>query len=426
MTDYIVGLDIGTTKIAAVVGRRAESGKIEIAGYGKTESLGVKRGFVSNIELTIQSIQRAIKEAEENSNVEIKEVYVGIAGQYVKSIQQRGHYMKQVRDEEITQDDIDKLTASMYNLAINPGEQIIAVIPQEYTIDGEPGIKEPVGMVGTLIETNFHVITAQIAAVRNIKKCVERAGLELKGLILEPIASSSAAVSEEEKEAGVALVDIGGGTTDIAIFQDGFLRHSSVIPFGGEVITEDIKEGCTIIKKYAEDLKVKFGSAMAVKNKEEEIVSIPGLRGRPPREISLKNLASIIQARMEEILEQVNFNIRNSGYEKKLIAGIIITGGGSLLKHIIQLTEYVTGKETRIGYPNEFLENGTDKELSNPIYSTAVGLLKIGIEKAEEDELEATHSGNDNTEEEQKPEIKDVKKKRRHLLDMFESFLTSE
>ena len=426
MTDYIVGLDIGTTKIAVVVGRRAESGKIEIAGYGKTESLGVKRGFVSNIELTIQSIQKAVKEAEENSNVEIKEVFVGIAGQYVKSIQQRGHYMKQVRDEEISQDDIDKLTASMYNLAINPGEQIIAVIPQEYTIDGEPGIKEPVGMVGTLIETNFHVITAQIAAVRNIKKCVERAGLELKGLILEPIASSSAAVSEEEKEAGVALVDIGGGTTDIAIFQDGFLRHSSVIPFGGEVITEDIKEGCTIIKKYAEDLKVKFGSAMAVKTKEEEIVSIPGLRGRPPKEISLKNLASIIQARMEEILEQVNFNIRNSGYEKKLIAGIIITGGGSLLKNIIQLTEYVTGKETRIGYPNEFLENGTDKELSNPIYSTAVGLLKIGIEKAEEDELEATQSDKDKTEEELKPEVKEVKKKRRHLLDMFESFLTSE
>ena len=418
-SEYIVGLDIGTTKIAAVVGKENEQGKIEIVGYGKTESLGVRRGFVSNIELTIQSIQKAIKEAEDNSNVEIKNVVVGIAGQYIQSMQHRGYLIKENKDEEIQKGDIDKLADDMYNLAVNPGEQIIDVIPQEYTIDGEPGIKNPIGMIGTSIETNFHIITAQVAAVKNIMKCVERAGLILDALVLEPIASAISVLSEEEKEAGVAIVDIGGGTSDIAILQDGILRHTAVIPFGGAVITEDIREGCTIIKKYAEDLKVKFGSALAIKNNEEEIVAIPGLRGRPPKEISLKNLASIIQARMEEILEQVAYEIKNSGYEKKLIGGIVITGGGSLLKDVVQLTEYITGKEVRIGYPNEYLDASSSKEMANPIYATAIGLVKIGIEKSQNDMKRSNL--NENPTPEIQPEIE--KRKKRNWLGKFEDFI---
>lgn len=377
-TDIVVGLDIGTTKIAVVVGRENENGKIEILGFGTSESIGVKRGFVSNIEQTIESILKAVKKAEDVYGQKISVVQVGIAGQFIKSIQQYGSLIRKNLDDEISQDDITMMTENMHSLIMNPGEEIIDIIPQEYTIDGEAGVINPIGMAGISIETYFHIITAQASAIRNISKCVMRAGLTLDNLILEPIASAEAVLSEEEKEAGVVLVDIGGGMTDIAIFHNGIIRHTAVIPFGGEIITEDIKEGCTIIKKYAEDLKVKFGSVLSNAG-EDEIVSIPGLRGRPHKEISIKNLSSIIQARMEEILEQVDTEIANSEYGKKLIAGIVLTGGGSLLKHIKQLTEFVTGLDTRIGYPNEYLAPNTDKELDNPIYSTAIGLVKKGI-----------------------------------------------
>ncbi|PKP01418.1 MAG: cell division protein FtsA, partial [Bacteroidetes bacterium HGW-Bacteroidetes-9] len=345
-SEIIVGLDIGTTKIAAIVGRRNENNKIEILGFGKTESIGVKRGVVSNIEDTVQSIKVAIKEAETRSESDIATVNVGIAGQHIKSIQYRGSIIRPNAENEITSTDIDGLTENMYKLAMNPGEDIIDVIPQEYTVDGETGIKQPKGMLGHQLEANFHIITGQTMAAKNIFKCVKKANLEVDSLLLEPLASAEAVLSDEEKEAGVVLVDIGGGTTDIAIFQDGIIRHTAVIPFGGDIITEDIKEGCTIIKKHAEDLKVKFGSSLASENRDEEIVAIPGLRGRPPKEITLKNLASIIQARMEEIIEHIYFEIKNSGYEKKLIAGIVLTGGGAQLKHITQLTEFITGMDT--------------------------------------------------------------------------------
>jgi cell division protein FtsA len=270
----------------------------------------------------------------------------------------------------------------MFNLGMNPGEEIIDVIPQEYIVDGEEGIKQPIGMLGNTLEANFHIIIGQTAAAKNIYKCVRKAGLEVVDLILEPIASADAVLSEEEKEAGVVLVDIGGGTTDIAIFQDGIIRHTAVIPFGGEVLTEDVKEGCSIIKKHAEELKIKFGSALASENREDEVVAIPGLRGRPPKEITLKNLASIIQARMEEIIEHVYYEIRNSGFEKKLIAGIVLTGGGASLRHLAQLTEFMTGMDTRIGYPNEHLAPETPDEMASPMYATGVGLVIQGIERS--------------------------------------------
>ncbi len=380
--EIVVGLDIGTTKICTIVGRRNEFGKIDILGYGKSESLGVTRGVVTNIVNTIASIKKSIEEASGRSDVDIHNVFVGIAGQHIKSLQHHGMRTRSSSDDEITQADIDAIVADMYKLAMPPGEEIIHVIPQEYIVDNEIGIKNPIGMSGVRLEANCHIITGQVTAAKNIYKCVKRAGLTTEGLFLEPLASSEAVLTEEEKEAGVVLVDIGGGTTDIAIFQDGVIRHTAVIPFGGNVITEDIKEGCAILKNQAELLKVKFGSALADKNQENEIVSIPGLRGREPKEISLKNLASIIQARMEEIIELVYQEIRSSGYEKKLIGGIVITGGGAQLKHIVQLVEYLTGMDTRIGYPNEHLAKGAD-ELKSPMYATGVGLVIKGFHELE-------------------------------------------
>ncbi len=377
----IVGLDIGTTKIAVIVGRKNEYGKIEILGYGKVPSIGVKRGVVANIDNTVQSIKDAVAEASAKSGVNIKFVNVGIAGQHIKSMQHRGSMIREDSEVEISQADIEKLCNSMYNLNMNPGEEILDVIPQEFSIDGEHGITMPKGGIGSSLEANFHIIIGQTAAAKNIYRCVRKAGLEVVELILEPIASAEAVLCEDEKEAGVVLVDIGGGTSDIAIFHGGIIRHTAVIPLGGEIITEDIREGCNIIKKHAEQLKVKFGSAMARENREEEIVSIPGTRGKAPKEISLKNLASIIQARMEEIIEHIYFEIKNSGYEKKLIEGIVLTGGGAHLKHVAQLTEFITGLDTRIGYPNEHLASDVPAEMASPMYATGIGLVIEGIER---------------------------------------------
>jgi cell division protein FtsA len=270
----------------------------------------------------------------------------------------------------------------MYKLVMQPGEEIITVLPQEYIVDNEQGIKDPIGMAGRRLEANFHIITGHVGAVLNINKCVKRSGLEVKEIILEPIASADAVLSEEEKEAGVVLVDIGGGTTDVAIFHEGIIRHTAVIPFGGNVITDDIKEGCTIMRRHAESLKVKFGSALASQSQENEVVCIPGLKGRDPKEITVKNLASIIQARMEEIIEMVQIEIVNSGYSKRLIAGIVVTGGGSQLKHITQLFEYMSGMDTRIGYPTEHLANTNHIEnLTSPMFATGIGLVLKGFEK---------------------------------------------
>lgn len=383
-SEIVVGLDIGTTKIAALVGRRNEFGKIEILGIGKCDSHGVMRGVVVNIEKTVQAIKTAVQEASEKSGVDIKTVMVGIAGQHIKSLQHRGIYTRKSLEEEISQKDIDALIEDMYRLVMLPGEEIIHVLPQEYIVDNEQGIKEPIGMSGIRLEANFHVITGQVAAIKNIQKCVHRAGLETVNLVLEPLASAAAVLSDEEREAGVALVDIGGGTTDIAIFSDGIIRHTAVVPFGGNVITDDIKEGCSIIQRQAELLKVKFGSAFANETQENEIVSIPGLRGREPKEISVKNLAHIIQARMEEIVDHVYYEIKNSGFEKKLAGGIVVTGGGAQLKHITQLMEYITGMDARIGFPNEHLAKSSE-EVTSPMFATGVGLVIKGLEEVEKE-----------------------------------------
>lgn len=385
----VVGLDIGTTKICVTVGRRSEHGKIEVLGMGKAESAGVTRGVVSNIQKTVQAIMLAVEEASAQSNVDVKIVNVGIAGQHIKSLQHRGILTRKELNTEIQRKDIDKLIEDMYKLVMPPGEEIIHVLPQEFTVDNEPGIKDPIGMAGVRLEANFHIISGHVSAVKNILKCVGNAELETQELILEPLASSESVLSEEEKEAGVVLVDIGGGTTDLAIFHEGIIRHTAVIPFGGNSVTEDIREGCSVMRNQAELLKTRFGSALAEENKENEIICVPGLRGRDPKEISVKNLAYVIQARMEEIIEHVYYEIKSSGYEKKLIAGIVITGGGAQLKHLPQLVEFVTGLDSRIGYPNEHLAKNeilpktVYDELKSPMYATGIGLLIKGIQKAE-------------------------------------------
>jgi cell division protein FtsA len=386
-TRVIVGLDIGTTKIACFIGRKNEHNKIEIISMGKSESMGVMHGVVANIEKTVQSITAAVNAAQlcKEGTLTIKNVYVGIAGQHIKSIQHRGMYTKRDNTSEISQEDIDFFVDDMHKMVMPPGEEIIDVIPQEYIVDGSPEIKEPIGMAGVRLEANFHIITGQINNVMNIKRCIERANLNVRDIILEPIASADAVLSDEEKEAGIVLVDIGGGTTDIAIFQDGIIRHTAVIPFGGNIITNDIREGCKILSRHAEALKIKYGSASASENKENEVVCIPGLRGREPKEITLKNLSNIIQARMEEIIELVNYEIKNSGYSKKLIGGIVVTGGGAQLKHLTQLFEYMTGMDTRIGYPTEHLANSNDIEgIESPMFSTGIGLVLQGFKKLDD------------------------------------------
>lgn len=384
--DISVGLDIGTTKIVAMIGRKNEYGKIEVLGMGRSKSLGVHKGVVNNIMKTIESIQSAVEQAEANSGVKIDEAVVGIAGQHIRSLQHTDYIMRNDPEEVIDFEDLEQLEKQVHKLVMLPGEEIIHVLPQEFKVDGQNEGVEPIGMCGGRLDANFHVVVGQIASIKNIGRCVKSAGLNLSGLTLEPLASADAVLSEEEKDAGVALVDIGGGTTDLAIFKDGIIRHTAVIPFGGNIITEDVKEGCSIIEKQAELLKIKFGSAWPGENKDNEIVAIPGLRGQEPKEITLKNLSKIIYARVNEIIEKVFEEIKAYGYnepKKKLIGGIVLTGGGAQLKHLKQLVEYITGIDVRIGYPNEHLAGESDEQLSSPQYATAIGLLMNGLEQKE-------------------------------------------
>lgn len=418
----IVGLDIGTTKICAIVGRMNEFGKVDILGKGQVPSNGgVTRGVVSNIDKTVTAINQAIKLASEHADVEINRVHVGIAGAHIRSLQHRGMVIRSDSELEITAEDLQKLEQDMYKLSVNPGDKIIHVLPQDYTVDDEPGIVDPIGMAGVKLEGNFHIITGQITAAKNIHKCVEKAGIKVDEIMLEPLASSHAVLSDEELEAGVALVDIGGGTTDVAIFHENIIRHTAIIPYGGNIITEDIKEGCNVMKNQAELLKTRFGSALADESTENEIVSIPGLRGRDPKEISVRNLARIINARVEEILELVYYEIKASGLEKKLVGGIVITGGGAQLKNITQLAEYVTGLDARIGYPNEHLAKGMVEEVKSPVYATGVGLVLKGLQ-------DTSVSGGvirEHLDEEVKPTSETAEKKE-HIFRRFKDWLKDE
>src|SRR5687767_500510 len=381
----IVGLDIGTTKIAVIAGRKNEFGKLEILGFGKANSSGVKHGQVLNIDETIKAIRSALENCfASNPNLDINDVYVGIAGHHIKSLQTRGDIVRQHTDEEITQKEIDQLIDDQYKTYIPAGDQIIDVIPQEFTVDNFQNIPNPIGYGGVKIGANFHIITGDKNAIKNINRSVEKASLNTKDLVLQPLASASAVMGQEDLEAGVAIVDIGGGTTDLAVFYEGILKHTAVIPFAGENITNDIKTGLGVLKTQAEQMKVQFGSALANEAKTNAYITIPGLRGMPAKEISVKNLANIIQARMSEILDFVTYHLKQVGLDNKALnGGVILTGGGSQLKHMIQLTEYVTGLNARIGFPNEHLASGHIEELAKPTYSTCIGLILKGYDDYE-------------------------------------------
>ncbi len=376
----VAAVDIGTTKIVSLVGRLNDQGKLEVLGISQTASKGVKRGVVLNIEETVQAIQTTSSEAMKQSGIQFKEVFVGIAGQHIKSVRNRGYINRDSYEVEITRDDLQNLIDDMHKIPVDVGEEIIHVLPQNYIVDSETGVKNPVGMFGKRLEANFHIVIGQTSSARNIGKCINRVDLDVKQLVLEPLASSSAVLTDDEKEAGVALVDIGGGTTDVAVYYDDVIRHTAVIPFGGNVITHDIKEGCAILQRQAESLKVQFGSALGDLAQEDKVVTIPGISGREPKEISFKSLAYIIQSRMEEIIDAVSYEIENSGYMDKLSAGIVLTGGGSMLKHLNQLVKFKSGMDVRIGFPSEQLAAETAEEINQPMYATSIGLLLKGLE----------------------------------------------
>ncbi|MFH2141937.1 MAG: cell division protein FtsA [Bacteroidota bacterium] len=385
----LAAIDIGTTKIVAIIGRKDENGKIEILGMGQASSKGVKRGVIQNIDDAVNSISTAVEIAKEKSDIDFDEVYVGIAGQHIKSVRSGGQKYISSADNVIKQEDVDALVDDMYNIPVGAGEEVLHVIPQNYTVDGESDAK-PVGMFGRHLEGSFHIVIGQIDSANNLKKCVNRSGLKVVDLILEPLASAHAVLSDEEKEVGVALVDIGGGTTDIAVYYDGIIRHTAVIPFGGNVITSDIKTGFSILEKHAEKLKIMHGSALADAAKENDYVSVEGINGRPPKEISLKSIAYVVQSRMAEIIGAVQFQIDNSGFGEKLGAGIVLTGGGALLNHLPQLVAYETGYDIRIGLPSKYLIGEYSEEINKTMYATSIGLILQGyefLEKKKKDSL---------------------------------------
>ncbi len=377
--DYVAAIDIGTTKIVAIVGQRQANGRVKIVGMSKTASRGVKRGVVLNIEESVNSIQQAIEAVQLKTGMILDDVYVGIAGQHIRSIRNRGSLFLDNHDE-IRKEDLDKLLADMYKIPIDVGEEIIHVLPQNFIVDNETGVKNPIGIAGRRLEGNFHIVVGQVSTMKTIEKCVNRCGLRINNLILEPLASAHAVLTDDEMEAGVVLVDIGGGTTDLAVYYDGIIRHTAVIPFGGNVVTDDIKEGCALLHRDAEDLKVKYGSALGDIAPADKVVTLPGINGREAKEISFKSLAYIIQSRMEEIIEIISFELEASGYADKLAAGIVVTGGGSLLRHLPQLMKFKTGLDVKIGYPFESLQAEKEEDINHPMYSTSIGLILKGFE----------------------------------------------
>lgn len=433
MENIVVGIDVGTTKIAVFIGQRNEAGEISIIGMGKTHSYGVERGVVKNIELTAKAIKEAVEQAEAMANYKVRDVFVGIAGHNIKNQQHRGNVIIPEENHIITIQDVDKLKRDQYGISLPPGERIIHVVPQGYSVDGDTCLtNNPVGMVGKCLEGNFNLITGNVTNIHNITLSVQKAGYNIRELILEPIASAEAVIDEAEKKAGICLVDIGGGTTDIAIFHEGILRHTAVIPLAGNVITEDIKQGCSIVQTQAEALKVNFGRCLETDNSQNEIITIPGFRGRPPREISVQTLTQIIKARMRMIMEQVYYEIHNTDYSKRLVAGIVITGGGAKIGDVADLAELVTGLDVAIGCPAEHLSGNITDEMTHPMHATGIGLVLKGFESIdEENKLMGTHfepsepEQEDTPEEEPEEQPQEEQHPKHGIMAKLKSFLTS-
>ena len=378
----MVGLDIGTTKICAIVASIDEQERINILGVGKAPSDGLNRGVVVNIDKTVNAIKEAIAQAELASGIEVNSVNVGIAGDHIRSMRSKGVITINNRDNEITARDVERLLEDCQRIMLPTDQQILHVIPQEFVVDGQDGISDPVGMSGMRMEAEVHIITGLVSAAKNIYRCVERAGYQVADIILEPLASSYSALDAEEKEAGVVLVDIGGGTTDVAIFQESTIRHTAVIAVAGQKVTDDIRIGLSVLDDQAENLKRKHGESYADLIQEDEVITVPGIAGRPPKEITKSILGKIIQARMEEILEIVGIEIKRSGYSDALSAGVVLTGGGSLVKNICPLANESLGMDAKIGLPLG-ITGGLVEDVNSPIYATAVGLvihaLKTGM-----------------------------------------------
>ncbi|TLX77442.1 cell division protein FtsA [Labilibacter sediminis] len=428
LSNLIAAIDIGTTKIVAVVGKKDDNGKLQVLGIEKVPSTGVKRGVVLNIEETVNAIKSLVFNVEAKYGVKLYEVYVGIAGQHIKSLPNRGYRYIET-NHEITQFDVDHLFKDNFKIPLEAGENILHVFPQDYVVDNEAGVKNPIGMSGRRLEGNYHVVLGRVASVNNIEKCINRVGLKLNHLILEPMASARAVLTDEEKEAGVVLVDIGGGTTDVAVFYDGVIQHTAVIPFGGNVVTTDVKEGCAVLLKQAESLKMQFGSALGDLEREDMVVTIPGIEGWEPKEISFRSLAYIIQARMEEIVDYVIYQIESSRMYDKLGAGIVITGGGAMLKNLSQLIKFRTGLEVRIGVPDKYLAENNIQEYLTPMYSTSIGLLltamdnpvkKVVEQELFPDEFEETEERHQKVSRQRKEKKK--KEKTEYTGDLFGSF----
>ncbi|MDD4148595.1 MAG: cell division protein FtsA [Bacteroidales bacterium] len=377
-SEIIAAIDIGTTKIVAIAGRKTDTNRFEVIGFGTTASKGIRRGVVLNIDETVNSIRIALNKILSGSGLRLNEVFVGIAGQHVKTSKNRCSIKIEDEDSLIKTKHIDALRELMQQSLEDPGEKILDIIPQSYIVDNETGIENPVAMSGKILQGNFHIIMGQMAMVNNIKKCATIAGLKVSSLILEPIASAEAVLTTHERKSGVALIDIGGGTTDIAIYHNNHIIHTAVIPIGGNTITNDIKNHLSVLENQAEELKIQYGSAIAEKSQENTIISLEGLKGREEKEFSLFELNSVIEARMEEILHAAMFQIESSGIKDKLAGGIVITGGGALLTNLKQLAAYLTGNDIRIGFPTEYIEGPYSDIINKPQFSTAIGLIMKG------------------------------------------------
>lgn len=377
--NLIVGLDIGTSKIVAIVAELQPEGTVKVIGLGQHLSRGLKKGVVINIESTMQSIQRALEEAELMADCKINNVYTGIAGSHIKSL--NSHGMVKIKDAEVSQMDVDRVIETARAIALPADQQILHILTQEFIIDGQEDVREPLGMSGMKLEVKVHIVTGAVAAAQNIVKCIKRCGIEVSDLILQPLASSLAVLTEDEKELGVCLVDIGGGTTDIAVFKQGAIRHTAVVPIAGDQMTNDVAVAFRTPTQSAEDIKIKHGCALRQLADPREIVEVPGVDGREPRQLSVQTLAEVLEPRVVELYEMVLNELRRSGMEDMIASGIVITGGSAMMRGMVELGEEIFHMPVRMGLPRYV--GGLSEVVSNPRYATGVGLVLMGKQQLE-------------------------------------------
>lgn len=381
----VVGLDIGTSKVVALVGEISPEGDLSIVGIGSHKSVGLKKGVVVNIESTVQSIQRAVEEAELMAGCQIHSVHAGIAGNHIRSL--NSHGIVAIKDKEVYQTDIDRVLDAAQAVAIPADQKILHLLPQEYIIDEQEGVKEPLGMSGVRLEAKVHLVTCAANAAQNIEKCIRRCGLEVEDIILEQLASSYAILTEDEKELGVCMVDIGGGTTDIAIFTEGAIRHTGVIPIAGDQVTNDIAMALRTPTQYAEEIKIRYACALAKLTGADETIKVPSVGDRPPRDLSRQALAEVVEPRYDELFTLVQGEIRRSGFEDMIAAGIVLTGGTSKMEGVVELAEEIFHMPVRLGAPQNI--NGLKDIVNNPIYSTGVGLLQYAKGRVSDSDLKS-------------------------------------